>query len=578
MKIKLILFLNFIFIGNHVLFSQENGDNIDLGTFSGNIQSIAQYYQEDSLINAALPAHTMGFNGFANLNYNRGNFSAGVRYESYLNRLEGYPSTFNGTGLGYRYANWKNESLDVTIGSFYEQYGSGMILRAYEERQLGIDNALDGIKVKYNPYKGIYLKGLIGKQRHYFTDGMVNGNGIVRGFDGEIDINELIDTLADSKFRAVVGGSFVSKFNNDNVSSDYILPKNVGSYSGRLGLRYGKFRFNGEYVYKINDPYPDTQDDRFNYIYKNGEGLLLNLGYSQKGFAVDLSAKHTDNILWRSTNVKVLPTDLLIGFLPALTKQHTYNLAATLYPYACNLRGEVAYQADLIYKIPKKTKLGGKYGTTITANFAVSYTPKRNFIDDMNSSRNSYQTSLFSMSDSILYQDFNIEIKRKINKKLKFNVNYFNLTFEDRAVLVAQKHELIHAQIAVLDLTYKINNHHALRFEIQGLWTQKTNESITLSNGESVIRKEDQGDWVFGQIEYTFSPHWYVAVLDQYNYGNTIPEKRIHYALISAGYINGPHRFSFQYGRQRAGVFCVGGICRAVPASNGLTFTLTSSF
>ena len=33
-----------------------------------------------------------------------------------------------------------------------------------------------------------------------------------------------------------------------------------------------------------------------------------------------------------------------------------------------------------------------------------------------------------------------------------------------------------------------------------------------------------------------------------------------------------------QYGKQRAGVFCVGGVCRAVPASNGLTFSFTSSF
>ncbi len=578
MKIKSLLVLNCFLFGQNILLSQSDDNNVDLGTFSGNIQAIAQYYQEDSLINAALPDHLMGFNGFTNLNYNRGNFSAGVRFESYLNRLEGYPVTFNGTGLGYRYANWKNENLDVTIGSFYEQYGSGMILRAYEERQLGIDNALDGVKVKYNPYKGIYLKGLIGKQRHQFIDGLVNGNGIVRGFDGEIDLNELIDTLAESKFRLLVGGSFVSKFNDDNTTPDYILPKNVGSYAGRIGMRYGKFRFNGEYVYKCNDPYPDNQDDRFNYIYKNGEGVLLNLGYSQKGFAVDLSAKHMDNMLWRSTNVTVGPTDLMIGYLPALTKQHTYNLAATLYPYACNARGEVAYQADVMYKIPKKTKLGGRYGTSISANFAVSYVPERNFIDDLTSSRKSYQTSLFSMTDSILYQDFNIEIKRKINKKLKFNVNYYNFIFEDRAVLVAKHHELIHAQIGVLDLTYKINDHHALRFEVQGLWTKYSDDSIQLSNGESVLRKEDQGDWVFGQVEYTFSPHWYVAVLDQYNYGNTVPEQRLHYALISAGYINGPHRFSIQYGRQRAGVFCVGGVCRAVPASNGLTFTLTSSF
>ena len=39
-------------------------------------------------------------------------------------------------------------------------------------------------------------------------------------------------------------------------------------------------------------------------------------------------------------------------------------------------------------------------------------------------------------------------------------------------------YELIHAQIAVLDLTYKINKHHSFRFETQGLGTD-----------------EDQGDW-----------------------------------------------------------------------------------
>lgn len=576
MKLKTLLFLGAIAFSN-AFYCQNNDKPVDAGTFSGNIQAISQYYQEDSLINAALPDHIMGFNGFTNLNYNRGNFTAGVRFESYLNTLEGYPTTFKGTGLGYRYANWKNEDIDITIGSFYEQYGSGMILRAYEERQLGIDNALDGVKVKYNPYKGIYLKGLVGKQRHFFNDGLTNGNGVVRGFDGEIDVNELFDTLTDSKFRLTLGGSFVSKFNDDNNTPDFILPKNVGAYAARFGMRYSKFRFSGEYVYKINDPYPDNQDGRFNYIYKNGEGLLFNLGYSQKGFAVDLSAKHMDNMLWRSTNVSVGPTDLMIGYLPALSKQHTYNLAATLYPYSTNARGEVAFQADIMYKIPKKTFLGGKYGTSIALNFATSYVPNRTFIND-SLTRNSYTTTPFSMSDSILYQDFNIEIKRKINKKLKFNINYYNLVFEDRAVLVAKHHELIQAQIAVLDLTYKINTHHALRFELQGLWTKASNDSITISNGESVIRKQDQGDWVFGQIEYTFSPHWYVAVLDQYNYGNSVPEQRLHYALISAGYIKGSHRFSIQYGRQRAGVFCVGGVCRAVPASNGLTFTLTSSF
>ena len=536
-------------------------DSKSPGIISGNIQTIGQYYQEDTIINAALPEHLYGFNGFANINYQRGDFRAGIRYESYLNTLEGYPTSFSGTGIGYRYLSWNNDNVGVTIGNFYDQFGSGMIFRSYEERQLGIDNSLDGIRLTYKPINGVYLKGMVGKQRHVFMDGLVNGNGIIRAFDSELNFNELLDSANSWKFKATLGGSFVSKFNTDNNTSFFDLPKNVGASSIRLNLRYNKIRFSGEYVHKINDPYPDNQNNRFNYIYKNGEGVLLNLGYSTKGFAIDFSAKHMDNMLWRSTNINVGPTDLLIGYLPALTKQHTYNLAATLYPYATNFYGEIAYQLDVLYKIPKKSLLGGKYGTSVALNFATAYVPERNFIDDMETSRNSYSTSLFSRSDSILLQDFNVEIKRKINKKLKLSLNYFNFIFNDDAVKVANYYKMIYAQIAVLDLTYKINRHHSLRFETQAMWTN-----------------EDKGDWLFGQVEYTFSPHWYIAVLDQYNSGNEDLKKRVHYGLISAGYINGSHRFSFQYGKQRAGVFCVGGVCRAVPASNGLTFSFTSSF
>jgi hypothetical protein len=557
MKINFFIKLGFLILFASKIIGQNNSN----GLVSGNIQTIGQYYQEDTIINAALPEHLYGFNGFANINYQKGDFRAGIRYESYLNTLEGYPSTFSGTGIGYRFISWNSDNLGVTIGNFYNQFGSGMIFRAYEERQLGIDNSLDGIRINYEPLRGVNLKGMIGKQRHRFEDGLINGNGIVRAIDGELNINELFDSTNNWKLKATLGGSFVSKFNTDNNTTLFNMPKNVGASSLRLNLRYKRLRFSGEYVYKINDPYPDNQNNNFNYIYKNGEGILLNLGYSKKGFAVDFSAKHMDNMLWRSTNVNVGPTDLLIGYLPALTKQHTYNLAATLYPYATNFYGEIAYQADLIYKIPKKSILGGKYGTLIALNFATAYVPERNFINDLETTRNSYTTSLFSRSDSISIQDFNVEIKRKINTKLKMSFNYFNFIFNDNAVKVANYYKMIYAQIAVLDLTYKINRHHSLRFETQALWTN-----------------EDKGDWLFGQIEYTFSPHWYIAVLDQYNSGNLDVDKRVHYGLISTGYINGSHRFSFQYGKQRAGVFCVGGVCRAVPASNGLTFTFTSSF
>ena len=31
-------------------------------------------------------------------------------------------------------------------------------------------------------------------------------------------------------------------------------------------------------------------------------------------------------------------------------------------------------------------------------------------------------------------------------------------------------------------------------------------------------------------------------------------------------------------GKQREGLLCIGGVCRQVPASNGMTFSLTTSF
>ncbi len=559
MRQKSLLIVAVAFLSGSVYAQEQDQKQLKV---SGNVSSTVQLYNEDTLIDAALPDHKLGSNSFANINFNYGNFNAGIRFESYLNPLEGYPTGFEGTGLGYRFVNYSDNGLDVTIGNFYERFGSGMILQLWESRQLGIDNMLDGLKVKFSPYKGIYLKGLIGKQRHTFTSTVNNGNGIVRGFDGEIMLNELFDsTMADSKLSITIGGSFVSKFNDDNNTPDYVLPKNVGAYGGRIALKYGKVRFSGEYIIKENDPYPDPTNEDFNYIYKKGEGILLNLGYSTKGFAIDLTAKHMDNMLWRSTNMSVQPTELMIGYLPALSTQHTYALAGTLYPYAPNARGEVAFQLDVLYKIPKKSFLGGKYGVDLALNMATAYAPERTFLNDDSTSRLGYETTPFKMSDSIFFRDINFKITKKINKKLKLKLQYFNFLFDDRAVLVAKEHELIYADIAVADLTWKVKSKHTLRFEAQGLWTQ-----------------EDQGDWAYGLVEYTFSPHWFVAILDQYNYGNPREDQQVHYILGTAGYIKDSHRFTISYGRQRAGVFCVGGVCRVVPASNGLTFTFTSSF
>ncbi|MFZ9029493.1 MAG: DUF6029 family protein, partial [Crocinitomicaceae bacterium] len=132
--------------------SQEQGN--DGGTFTGNIETTFQYLNEDSLIGADQPAQKGLMNSYMNVFYTNKNFKAGLRLESYLPRIQGYPTTFDGTGIGMRYVGYANDFIDVTLGSIYEQFGSGLSLRAYEDRALGFDNMLDGMRVILRPHDG----------------------------------------------------------------------------------------------------------------------------------------------------------------------------------------------------------------------------------------------------------------------------------------------------------------------------------------------------------------------------------------------------------------------------------------
>ena len=78
--------------------------------------------------------------------------------------------------------------------------------------------------------------------------------------------------------------------------------------------------------------------------------------------------------------------------------------------------------------------------------------------------------------------------------------------------------------------------------------------------------------------EYTISPNWFFSFQDMYNWGNYYKEERLHYMNLAFGYNKGANRFEIGYGKKRAGIFCVGGICKEVPASNGFNLNISSSF
>ena len=125
----LFIIINITFLG----FSQENNSSQIQGDFYLNLQS----YQEDALIGATAADEVILNNAYLNINYIKGNFSTGIRYESYLNALADYDSEFKGNGIPFRFATYSIDNLEVTGGNFYEQFGSGIIFRSYENKDLG---------------------------------------------------------------------------------------------------------------------------------------------------------------------------------------------------------------------------------------------------------------------------------------------------------------------------------------------------------------------------------------------------------------------------------------------------------
>ena len=551
MKKIISLFVSFHFC--LFAFSQESNIGVINGDFNLNLQS----YQEDSKIGAEAQDEIVLNNAYLNLNYTRGNFATGIRYESYLNALADFDPEFKGNGIMYRYATYSIDNLEITAGNYYEQLGSGLIFRSYEEKGLGIDNAMDGVRLKYVPIDGLFLKTFIGKSRTHFT----YSDGIFRGADAELNINQILNS--ELKTKIIFGGSFVSRYQQrDNLI--FQIPQNVSAYASRINLMHGKWSYFGEYAYKINDPANVLSQSQMNYA--NGAAFTQNITFSKRGFGISAEMHRTDNMTFKSDRDRDGKA-YIINYIPTLSKPHTYSLLA-IYPCATQADGELGIQFDIFYKFKKGSRLGGKYGTKIAINYsqinALEGGPS--FLNDSRT-----HTPTFINFDEVLhYQDFNISVAKKINRKLNTNFIFANQTY-NKDVLEGKPigdYGILNSTILVSDISYKIKDGHTIRLELQSLMSSQIEDG----------KQPKEGDWSMSLIEYTISPHWFLSIQDMYNYGNEDINKQLHYVNINAGFIKGANRFEIGYGKKREGIFCVGGVCKTVPSSNGFSLSVSSSF
>lgn len=258
-----------LFIKNYI-FSQ-----LTLG-----LESNSQWYIDDDkiILSEEDAEDRLRTNSYLKADYSIGNFDFTTQLEIYESKsLLNYSPDLNGIDLGIVQAKYQNNkrNLEITAGHFYEQFGSGLTLRFWEDRQIGINNALLGGRLKYSPVEGINTTFLSGKQR--IGMGFDLSESTLYGVDVETNLSTL-SSWNDTDLS--LGFSYVGKY--ENLEKEYdLLPKMVNLFSGRINFSKGNFYSGAEYVYKSKDALVEygiiNQESQ-----NTGNALLLNFGYSKK--------------------------------------------------------------------------------------------------------------------------------------------------------------------------------------------------------------------------------------------------------------------------------------------------------
>jgi hypothetical protein len=491
------------------------------------------------------------------------------------------------------YANYRSSKLEVTAGHFFEQFGSGLLLRGWEDRALGINTALRGGRIKYKPIDGVAMTALYGRQK----SGFVVSQADIFGFNSDLDFSTLFNR---DNFGLTAGFSYLLK--SEKINPEVANPKFsalTAAYSGRIGFTKGGFYAASEYNYREPEPIfqPTTRTD-YNFV-KPGKALLLNFGYSERGLGIDATIRRMENMTFLSDREPMVYAgtvdqiasnsleygDRVINFTPALTKQHHSNLA-NIYVYQAQNRvsvdpstniqkaGEIGGQFDIFYNFEKGTILGGQYGTKVALNVSnwfnldADYTYGPDYADG-GAFKPDYDAK-FLGGNQKFFSDYNLEIAKRFSKRFRGLLMYANQYYNDQYIRGIFKENVVKTNIILAE----------------GIYTFSGSRSITVG-AEHMWADNDRGNWASLLLEYNHNINWSIFAMDMYNYGfenndnliaGPIDTFKIHFYNAGVTYRKNSSRFSLGYGRQRGGLVCAGGVCRFVPPSTGVSLTISTTF
>lgn len=542
--------------------AQESDDKKDKGEFSGNFQNTNQFYVNDPKIGTNTTQYKRELSSadaWLFLSYKLKGFKFNLRYDVFNNSPLFNPSeAFTKSGIGMWSVSKDIDKFNVTVGYFYDQFGTGMVFRAFEDRNLGLDFAINGARVIYTPSENTQIKAFTGLQKFRFDvrPEVIKGVNIEHRIEVNEDLNFQLG--ASGVNRTIDQGTMntiVGTINNYDAVNRFIPTYNV--YLGNVynTLSYKKFSLYTEYCQKSKEAIFNPKLDRMEL--KDGRVYYTSLSFSTKGLGINAQYKRIESFSLRTSPLENLNLGM-IAYLPSLTRQNTYRLLAR-YNAVVQELGENALGME--FTIKPQAAYFKKHQTTININTSV-VTGK----NDFDATRiNPFD---FNTDTTRYFREHYIDVSHKFNKKFKAMlgfqyINYNQQLFEQKT----KEYEYVTAKTYFGEITYKLTPTRSLRVEAQYLQT-----------------KQDLGSFINGTVELNIAPHYSFSVGDMVNVDrvkrNTTSssDDLVHYWNVFGSYTYKTTRMTAGFIKQVEGVNCTGGVCRVEPAFSGVRVTLQTNF
>lgn len=552
---KRLLLLSFIAIS--FTFSNSAYSQLDLDV-DASLKNILRYGSGSEFLGSG-KVRKEYFENLADARISINDFVVGARLE--ISDPIEYGLNFK--GIRKRFVEYNNSDYGVSLraGDFWDIFSRGMTLNVFEDRALGYDTGIDGVRATY--------ENVFGRKNPVRFRGQIIG--------GDLTYSDFLNPERIEEYRIRNANFDISPFKELTFGASYVysegrLPTGTDTTGIQaylpevnVNLNMPDFQFYTSYARKHINTAPNNLFPTE--MSSEGDGLYSSLSYAKDRIGVTLEYKNYRFDLTNPDNRNPdRPTKLLPFQNPPIgQREHTSTLISRN-PHVTDFNDEVGGQLDIIY-VPTDDLTFLINGSVASKHYSYRNIDTSGTVVFERIERDFDYIPDFDASFSPFWE-FYLEGEYYATDKLYTKLAYARQSETIYNQINPLSSETIQATTIPMEIRYTLSREYSVKLIFEQQWINNS------------IRQHQKGFMnQFASLSLTKSPEFSFALNAEFTNDEEEPTGTDFWILGEALYrLNQSNTITVSYGKERGGLRCTNGICRFVNPFEGFRLSIQSQF